>query len=553
MSLYPYQLQASQAMVNLEEQREVKLDDNSILSTSIGILGGEAGIGKTAIVLQTIYNYTLKNTPTNIENRTIIKTVGNGSTITSLISVHVCNTTLVIAGGSVRAQWKTEQEMFFPSLTCRVVENVRQLKKINPFDYNILILNMTSLIRLLEIYNTVEWQRVVFDEADSFVPTNLRLFPYRFTWFVSATWRLLARFVSPLVSSSSHHRRTNINHFHRRCLYNVPIEHIVVTPTIQLDNHLPPVDYVTHLFQNSASHFTNIVRDHIPHHVRQQIAADDIRGAMVSLGGTVDSTHSIVDLVKQQIHERVRTAESNIRLIEQSNRTDPRRLQLWRDRLAKENRSLTEVSTRFEESLNDACVICFEQPMQNPTLTKCHHMGCLHCLLQWWDQSKTCPVCRTPMNTSDMRTFQKNQSTINEEKKMSVTDVLPTSRTSALKYVLDHLPEDAKIAIFAEHSGSFDTIDRFIYKLDGTKFPRLKGSSTERRNLIQQLRAGTIRILLLNSREDSAGIHLPELTDVVLFHDMSADIKLQAVGRGQRIGRTFPLRVHSFVEQIHIE
>jgi SNF2 family DNA or RNA helicase len=540
--LYPYQVYTSQQMVELETKRYVQISPTTSLTTSIGILGGDAGIGKTAIVLQTIKNHKLFPTEENTVKRTIMHTVGNGSIISSTHRLQQCQTTLVIASGSIRAQWKHEQEHFFPELKCRVVENVRQLKKCNPFDYDIMILNMTSLVRLLELYKDIEWWRVVFDEADSFVPTQLRIFPYRFTWFVSATWGLLERFVHP-----TSRQRQHTDHFYRRCFMNIPLDKLVIQPNVQVNTLLPPVEYYVHLFQKSSYQFTNIVRDFVSSDVQRQIESDDIQGAMLALGGTVDSSHSIVDIVRNQIEDRIRTAKTTIQLIEHSSRSDPRRLQQWKERLLQEHRNMTEVNSRFAQCLQDACVICFEQPMTNPTLTKCHHVGCLSCLLQWWEHSKTCPVCRTPMNTSDLHTFSQTQHQQHEHKlENDVPKSLPISRTSSLQQLLDSLPDHAKIAIFAEHSGSFDSIDRFVRQADGSKYPRLKGSSSERRKLIQHLRTGTIRLLLLNSREDSAGIHLPELTDIILFHDMTDDIKTQAVGRGQRIGRQYPLHVHTY-------
>ena len=351
---------------------------------------------------------------------------------------------------------------------------------------------------------------------------------------MSAAWNLLHRFAD---MSTSTRKRVHQQHFHRCCLQGVPIEHLVITPNIQLRDHLPAIQYETHEFQENQ--FARIVRNHIPVNVRQQIEADDIQGAMLALGGTVDETHNIVDLVKMQIQERIRVAESNIQLVEHSGRPDARRLQFWQDKREQECRQLNEVQDRFQKSLEESCVICFEQPMTNPTLTKCHHMACLTCLLQWWEQSPSCPVCRTPMHTADLRTFSKTRQ--QEHKTQQDRPHKPVSRTGALHHLLEALPNDSKIAVFAEHNGSFDSMDRF------ERYTRLKGSSAERRKTLQRLKSGELRVLLLNSREDSAGIHLPELTDIILFHDMSDAVQTQAIGRGQRIGRQSPLHVHRFV------
>ena len=54
-------------------------------------------------------------------------------------------------------------------------------------------------------------------------------------------------------------------------------------------------------------------------------------------------------------------------------------------------------------------------------------------------------------------------------------------------------------------------------------------------------------VLFLNAGENCAGIDLPGVSDIILYHAMSPSTHTQIVGRGKRICRTEPLAVHNLV------
>ena len=129
--LHPYQNEAVQQMIEREMSGRIVLDNNNRLLINVGILGGDAGIGKTAIMLQTIHSNRIQNTQLT---RSSFNNIGHNALLETTYQVKLCKTTLVIAGGSIRSQWKTEQNKFFAdNISCVVVENIRQLKKVNPF------------------------------------------------------------------------------------------------------------------------------------------------------------------------------------------------------------------------------------------------------------------------------------------------------------------------------------------------------------------------------------------------------------------------------------
>ena len=76
-------------------------------------------------------------------------------------------------------------------------------------------------------------------------------------------------------------------------------------------------------------------------------------------------------------------------------------------------------------------------------------------------------------------------------------------------------------------------------------FGQLNGTVQHRARIILAFRDGHLRVLVVNSRDEGAGVDLPFLTDLVIFQNpLNIVFDHQLVARGQRIGRTQPLIIH---------
>lgn len=73
----------------------------------------------------------------------------------------------------------------------------------------------------------------------------------------------------------------------------------------------------------------------------------------------------------------------------------------------------------------------------------------------------------------------------------------------------------------------------------------LKGNVFQRRAMIKKFKEAKSDIYLVcNSISNSAGIHLPETTDIIVYHSIDKDFDTQIVGRGQRVGRIDSMYLH---------
>ena len=103
--------------------------------------------------------------------------------------------------------------------------------------------------------------------------------------------------------------------------------------------------------------------------------------------------------------------------------------------------------------------------------------------------------------------------------------------------------------MFSDFEGSFSPICK-ILDTNNIKFIILKGDTTNRTKIIDDYKKGVVNVIFLNSSIDSAGINLPETTDIILYHEMNSITKNQIIARAERIGRTEDLTIHQLL--VHI-
>ena len=132
-----------------------------------------------------------------------------------------------------------------------------------------------------------------------------------------------------------------------------------------------------------------------------------------------------------------------------------------------------------------------------------------------------------------------------------------TSRGAAFDHLVGahgpYVPADAhgprKVLVFASLRESAARIRRSVEET-GIPAPVLGGTSSKKSSTVSQFRnsRAPLAVLVVTGVQDSAGVHMPEVTDVVFFHRVwCTDVGSQLVGRAQRPGRAASLRVHQFV------
>ena len=239
--LLPHQQRTVKAMVDLEKKRYLKITSNDrfekiIIETSAAILSEKPGSGKTYeilaviaenIILPNIAEITSLPFPKNkiiktklFADRDDFKNIGFGIEVRKTYK-KIFRQTLIFVGKSVLAQW-SERIKKYTKFNVFIIENIFDLRKFynmifvekdfNKFNtYDIILIkngniagefNKPELIStsleftkskpILNIFGELFinccWNRVVLDDFDTLsIPTNAKVIPSKFTWFVSAT------------------------------------------------------------------------------------------------------------------------------------------------------------------------------------------------------------------------------------------------------------------------------------------------------------------------------------------------------------------------------
>jgi superfamily II DNA/RNA helicase len=95
--------------------------------------------------------------------------------------------------------------------------------------------------------------------------------------------------------------------------------------------------------------------------------------------------------------------------------------------------------------------------------------------------------------------------------------------------------------IFSGWSNSFGEIQNKLRR-EGLNSGSLT-TSIKTESTLEKFRNGTLKIILLDSTCNGAGIEIPQATDVILFHEMKTSLEIQSIARAQRPGRVGQLRV----------
>lgn len=196
---------------------------------------------------------------------------------------------------------------------------------------------------------------------------------------------------------------------------------------------------------------------------------------------------------------------------------------------------------RVTNSKDKDCPICTDK-VNTPILTPCcKNIFCLHCITQSINYSKKnkCPMCREKLILSDVTNINNNPE--NEIEKETENINLPTKLQSLIEIIKNN--PNGKFLIFSEYEKSFTDLINELQKNEIT-YNNICGSSGQIANVIKKYKTGEIKTLLLNAKYYGSGMNLQMSSDIIIYHKMTKELEAQIIGRGQRLGRTEPLKVH---------
>lgn len=277
------------------------------------------------------------------------------------------------------------------------------------------------------------------------------------------------------------------------------------------------------------------------------ISAGNIEGAVKSLGGT--TSNNIIELIRTEKMEFLKEAELKIQRYQRLN--DVARSQKWLDRKNEILGELQQLESRIRSVFSsEQCHICLESHHQTVMLKCCYNTYCGSCILKWFEEKESCPLCREDINASSLIYVQDCTENTQEDAPRPAVENESRDQKTLYKSKMDVIKElyyekeNGKLIIFSD----YDETLRLLQQHLDISILEIKGKMETRNRILDLFKTSeSPQILFLNSLENGAGLNLQEATDIILFHGMSDSKQTQIVGRCHRIGRTSELMIHHLV------
>ena len=165
------------------------------------------------------------------------------------------------------------------------------------------------------------------------------------------------------------------------------------------------------------------------------------------------------------------------------------------------------------------CSICMCDLSSPTVLNCCYSVYCAQCIVNWAKNTPTCPMCRGKINKDTIIGLG-----LGKESK-STTVVRQTTKIETL---IDIIKTARKTLIYSEFDNTFEIVTN---RLNDEKIPYedLKGTKLHREKVLRNYKTGNLDILLINSRNNGAGLNLQNTTDIVLMHSMVPELQQQII------------------------
>lgn len=561
VSLKEHQMYSLFYMKQLEEQ-SITFNPNMRLKTNVGIYSDCVGAGKSFTLLSLI-GVNPKTTESQIHEVHGV----NNVYVCKEYSVKSNHTTLIVVPHSICKQW----EEYIQEKTSFSYVKINNRKVLDTFDsnsqnYEIILISssMYNEFIMKTNFEEIRWNRVIFDEADTInIPSCIKP-DTNFTWFVTSSLQNLMFIngyyytVSPYRSMVNGGRMaTTMRHYVNGIKRNGYIKDVFRNFGPHSDSILSSIvvknedSFVQNSFQLdepireyincSNPVYMNIIDSVVNRAVLDRLNAGDKTGAIEAMGCNVNTLSNIVDLVTDDIKQKLNNHEQEliyVNSLSYSRSSDrdqqAKRIKEIQEEIAKYKEKLKDIEDKFNYYKDDMCPICmdtYEDPVA--CLTCCNNIFCMKCITECVKHKQTCPMCRGNVTNDSF--------TVIHDKTIEKKADKPT-KLEALQAILKKR-ENMKTLIFSSFDNTFLAIEKSL-KDNNQKYCKISGNTNQINSTVEKYKNGNVNILLLNSSHFGSGLNLQMTTDIIFFHKMSKDLEQQVIGRGQRYGRTSTLNLH---------
>jgi SNF2 family DNA or RNA helicase len=484
------------------------------------------------------------------------------------VSLNVNALNLASTSNASNASSSTSHKMTTRSLVRTTVPRTK-----SPIDvigaYDLIVVTSTLYNKLASFLNIfkIKLQRAIYDEVDNLNVPGCKEVQANFFWFVTASYGNVIypkgqNKYEPAIGRYVWYAN-GIKHsgFLKNILmdlyYNVSrnLMKVLVVKNREsyVETSLSLPEMISHYIQCKTPYTINVLNGLVDRTILNYLNADDVQGALQYVNASHKSTEDniitrVIDKYTRQatnINLQINTAREYLYDTEAERTEALTRLQKQLEQVQKKINAITE---RIKN--NDLCTICYETVDKKTVTSCCQNTFCFKCINLWLAQKKVCPLCKIPLNITQLYVIDND---IVENNELVITDDIEhidmtkphtnNDKYQNLELILNNMDGNAKLLIFSAYENSFTNVIPILQRLN-IKSDYLKGNGFQIQATIDRYKNGDVKVLLVNTRQYGSGLNLENTTDIILFHKFDTEIEKQVIGRAQRFGRKQQLNVH---------
>ena len=402
--LFLHQQADLEAMVRLERssERPVVLNENESFWTRCGLLCDKPGSGKSYTMIAHILAHPTISNP-DVHKHKIMLMCNHASLERKMEYQRRLDTNLVLVPRGTLKQWDTYLREMTGALEAehRVFYSMRDSDEDDIFAnrYKTVVMGEASykkLISNVERFHGTLFQRFIIDEADSIHVAACTKPHTIFTWFITATPRMLVRGSAMTVAFRHMFQGASV------APSEAVVNNIIVASTpMFVDQSLQLPNYLERTVEVERTTLMNNIRPFMTPEVMSAINACDFGSAISRLGcATAQSEDGIVAALTAKLHGELATLQ---KLMETAPTTT---VVVLARRVEEIERKVALIADRVRAS--DCCPIGLDTIVVKALTPCCQNAFEFANLMRALHSQPRCPLCKTALTPGNVVVFDPN-------------------------------------------------------------------------------------------------------------------------------------------------
>lgn len=573
LALKPHQLTSLKKCIDMENGTvDVKSDRYEMVRANVGILSDMVGGGKSYIILSLLL---VNDVPTIDYTFSNVYGFNNVCIEYRKRQFVELNLNVIVCPFGIIHQWEDYINKFhdFKYIKVNKRDLFSQFEKCYA-NKDLLLISSTFYKFLCDfcIEKNIRVKRLIFDEADNASTPNAKKIEAKFYWFVTSSFKNLLnpypvysytcaynhhtmtnRYLPPQLISAGVYKNTFVKNLFIKLIKDLPaLDQCVMNSLIVKNNDdyirksysIPDIrQYFIECKDNLLGILYGVTNNAM---FLAAINAGDMKSAINILkkDNKGDEDH-IINLVKKDLEVNLQNGISKLRyyesLIVDNEEQHKDKIETLKENVAQIENKIRLLHDRVKT--NNTCIICYNSPPVKRIVTMCcKSTYCFECIGKYVAKyNNKCPMCRNSFQRLDEELMLIDD---NKGEDIDFAD-RRQNKIQTLMSLISHFEKEEdnnKILIFSGYDGTFDNVSKTLCQ-HNIAHNILQGKGLKKAYDRYKDPKSNMDILLMNSYLFGSGLNLENTTDIIMFHSFDDQIVNQIIGRGQRPGRTTPLRV----------